>query len=484
MRGGLKFAPRVAFGQSPRVLTFFESPMPISRRTFMATSAAALAGPALGAVPASGEVDVVIVGAGAAGIAAARRVAAANRKFALVEADERIGGRCITDMATFGVPFDRGAHWIHVPDLNPVAQLAVRAGIDIYGAPPGQKVRIGRRYAREGEMEDYLSSLVRAKRAIDDAARKGDGGCAQALPKDLADWQRTIEFTLGPFASGKDLADLSTLDFAKSAERDIDAFCRVGFGTMLAKLADGIDVQLATPVTRISWGVKYGVEIETARGRLSARAVIVTVSNAVLTAGKIKFNPDLPRRHLDAAGKLSLGSYDHIVLELPGNPLGLQRDELLFEKSDTARTGSVLANMSGTTLCMVDVAGKFGRDLAAQGEPAMVAFALDWLGGIYGADLKKNVQRTAATRWNLEPWTMGAMSAAAPGAQSSRRILMEALNGRIWFAGEAAHETLWGTVGGAWESGDRAAADVLKRLSGGVAEPATPQRKGKTSKRS
>ena len=229
---------------------------------------------------------------------------------------------------------------------------------------------------------------------------RANGGCAQALPKDLADWQRTIEFTLGPFASGKDLSDVSTLDFSRSAERDIDAFCRIGFGAMLAKLAEGIDVQLATPVTRISWGVQNGVEIETPAARLSARAVIVTVSIAVLTAGKIKFNPDLPRRHLDAAGKLSLGSYDHIVLELPGNPLGLQRDELVFEKSDSARTGSVLANMSGTTLCTVDVGGKFGRDLAAQGEPAMVAFALDWLGGLYGSDLKKTVQRTAATRWN------------------------------------------------------------------------------------
>ena len=108
--------------------------------------------------------------------------------------------------------------------------------------------------------------------------------------------------------------------------------------------------------------------------------------------------------------------------------------------------------MSGSTLCMVDVAGKFGRDLAAQGEPAMVAFALEWLGGLYGTDLKKTVGRTAATRWNDEPWVMGAFSAAAPGAQSSRKVLMEPLGARIWFAGEAAHETMWGTVGGAWES--------------------------------
>jgi monoamine oxidase len=469
--------------QSGAVLTYRVF-MPISRRTFMASTAAAVASPAFGAVPASGEVDVVIVGAGAAGIAAARQVAAAKRRYALVEASDRVGGRCVTDTATFDVPFDRGAHWIHMPDINPVAQLGIRAGIDIYGAPPGQKVRIGRRYAREGELEPYLASMVRAKRAIDDAARKADGSCALALPKDLGDWQRTIEFTLGPFGCGKDLADLSALDFSKSAERDIDAFCRIGFGAMLGKLAEGLEVQLATPVMRINWGAKSGVEVETTRGRLSARAVIVTASTGLLTAGRIKFTPDLPRRQLDAAGKLSLGSYDHIMLELPGNPLGLQRDELLFEKSETTRTASVLANVSGSTLCMVDVAGKFGRDLSAQGESAMVAFALDWLGALYGADLKKVVKRTAATRWNAESWALGAFSAAAPGAQSARKILMEQLNARIWFAGEAVHETLWGTVGGAWESGDRAAVEVLKRIGGAEAAQTPRDRARKKNSRS
>jgi monoamine oxidase len=362
-----------------------------------------------------------------------------------------------------------------MPDINPVAQLAAKAGVDFYGAPPGQKVRIGRRYARESEMEDYLASLVRAKRAIDEASRKGDGSCQQALPKDLGDWQRTIEFNLGPWSCGKELSEVSSVDFARSAERDIDAFCRIGFGGMLARLADGIEVQLSTPVTRIGWGGKGNVEVETARGKFTARVVIVTVSTGVLNAGRIKFTPDLPRRQFDAAAKLSLGSYDHIVLELSGNPLGLQRDELLFEKSQDTRTAGVLANVSGSTLCMVDVAGKFGRELAAQGEPAMVAFALEWLGGLYGADLKKTVGRKAATRWNNESWTLGAFSAAAPGAQSARKIMMEPLNTRLWFAGEAAHETLWGTVGGAWESGDRAASEVVKRL-GGAPEPAQPSR--------
>ena len=121
--------------------------------------------------------------------------------------------------------------------------------------------------------------------------------------------------------------------------------------------------------------------------------------------------------------------------------------------------------MAGSTLCTVDVAGKFGRDLAAKGAKDMVAFALDWLDNLYGAGLKRAAGRSHATNWNQEPWVLGAMSAASPGGQFARRSLMKSINNRIWFAGEAVHERLWGTVGGAWESGDRAALAALRVIA-------------------
>src|SRR6185312_4656499 len=194
---------------------------------------------ALGAPSPSGETDVAIIGAGSAGIAAARKVAAAGRRFALIEASDHVGGRCVTDTRTFGMPFDRGAHWVHFPDLNPVARLAARSGLEIYPAPPGQKLRIGKRNAREGEMEDYLSAIVRANRAIQEAARgKADLTCAQALPKDLGEWQPSVEFFLGPFGCGKNLDEISAVDFARSFERDVDSFCRQGLGALIAKLGE------------------------------------------------------------------------------------------------------------------------------------------------------------------------------------------------------------------------------------------------------
>jgi monoamine oxidase len=439
--------------------------MTLNRRNFIAGSAAIASAPALGAVSASGETDVAIVGAGAAGIAAARKVAAAGRRFALIEASDRVGGRCVTDTRIFGVPFDRGAHWIHMPDINPLAKLSSRTGLDIYPAPPGQKLRIGKRNAREGEMEDYLAALVKANRAIQEAARgKADVSCMQALPKDLGEWRPAVEFVLGPFGCAKNLDEISAVDFSRSLERDVDAFCRQGFGTLLAKLGADLPVQLNVPVLRMQ-SARNAVEIETTRGRITARAAIVTVSNGVLAADKIKFTPELPKRHTEAIAKLSLGSYDHVALELKGNPLQLQNDDLVFEKAAGARTAALLANVSGTPLAMVEIAGKLGRELAQAGEAAMIAFATGWLADLYGADVKKTIGRTHATRWTAEPWALGAFSAAAPGGQGGRKVLMEPVRERVFFAGEAAHETLWGTVGGAWESGERAA-DAALRLWG------------------
>jgi monoamine oxidase len=466
----MRFAGRSRFGQVDGNAS--ETMKKFSRRSFLAGSAAALAARPASGAPAS--VDLVVVGAGAAGIAATRRLVAAGRRVALVEAMDRVGGRCFTDIRTFGVPYDRGAHWIYLRDANPLAQLAPRAGVDVYPAPRGQTLRIGRRNAREGESEIFLAALVRSNRAIADAARgKADLACAQALPKDLGEWRSTVEFVLGPYGCAKDLAEVSAFDFAKSAERDVASFCRQGFGALLAKLAQGLPVQLSTPVARIESGGR-GVEVETARGRLSARAAIVTVSTNVLAAGKIKFAPELPRRQLDAVNRLKLGSFDHIALELPGNPLGLQRDDLVFERASGPRTAALLANVSGTPLAMIEVGGRFGRELMAKGDMAAVDFAVEWLTGLFGSNFKRAVQRTQSTRWNDEPWVQGAMSTASPGVQWARAALREPVRDRVYFAGEATHETLWGTVGGAWESGERAADSVVRRLSG-LPEPPPPK---------
>src|SRR6201981_4031968 len=233
--------------------------MTMTRRDLLSASAALAVAPVFDAraraAPLPREADIVVIGAGAAGIAAARRIMAANRKVIVVEAASQIGGRCQTDIATFDVPFDRGARWMHNPETNPMIKLARAAGLEIVTAPSGQKIRIGRRNARPGETEQFLATLVKVNRAIDDASRRADISCAAALPKDLVlgDWAGAIDFTLGASFSGKDLKDFSAVDKIRAADRNSVFACRQGLGTLIAKLGGEIPVALSTPVSRISW---------------------------------------------------------------------------------------------------------------------------------------------------------------------------------------------------------------------------------------
>jgi monoamine oxidase len=456
----------------------------LTRRSFLTGSGALAAGSAFGqrARPAaqpgssSSEVDCLIIGAGAAGIAAARRLAAAGKSFRLIEASNRIGGRCVTDTQSFGVPFDRGAHFIYNAKSNPISQLAPRTGLDVYPAPVGQLIRINRRNARESELEDFLAATARVTRAFADTARgRADSDGARMLPHDLGDWQSTVEFMLGPYANGRDLSALSAMELARAPERENAALCRQGYGALLAKLAESIPVQLNTEVKLVDVvGRGAGVELATSRGPIGGRFVIVTASTNVLAEQRIKFGGGLMSRHQDAVNKLRLGTFEHIALELPGNPLELQRDEVVFEKSSGPRTAALIANVRGGALSVVEICGRFGRDLAQQGDKAMVEFAVEWLSGLFGPAVKKALKRTQTTQWLNEPFILGSFAAASPGGLGARQALMEPMRGNVYFAGEAVHDTAWGTVGGAWDSGSRAAEAVLRRLAGQPA-PTPPE---------
>ena len=456
--------------------------MTMTRRAFLGSAAALAATPALAqraAGPLPREADIVVIGAGAAGIAAARRIVAANRKVIVLEAANQIGGRCITDNTTFDVPFDRGARWIHNPETNPMIKLARAAGLDIMPAPSGQKIRIGRRNARPGEIEEFLAALVKANRAIDEASRKADVSCASVMPKELGDWAGTAEFVLGANFAGKDLKEISAIDKIRAQDRNSAIACRQGLGTLVAKLGEQLPVALSTPANRIEWGSRDAI-VYTPAGKLIARAAIVTVSTNVLAAGNLKIAPEIPKRYLEAASKLSLGSFDHIALQMPGNPLGLARDDIIIEQSKSTSTALLYANIGSSSLCSIDVGGSFGRDLSAQGEKAMVAFAVEWLTKMFGSDVAAAVKKSSVTRWNAAPHVLGAMSSAVPGAQPLRKALSEPI-GCMYFAGEATHETLWGTVDGAWESGERAAEAALRRIgalpAAESAKPAPARRK-------
>jgi monoamine oxidase len=447
----------------------------MNRRSLLAASMLAAGAGEARAQPAGGapsEVDVVVIGAGAAGIAAARKIAAAGRSVVVLEAKDRPGGRCMTDTVTFGVPMDLGAHWIHAPDDNPLVPLARAAGFALYDDRERQRLVIKGRNPREGEWEAFASALTRAQRAILEAGEAGrEVALSEAVPNDLRDWRPTIDFLKGPWDSGKEMSEISCVDYYNALETQ-DLFCRQGYGAILARFAEGLPIRLSTPVTRVDWSGR-GVNVETPAGTIRGRAVIVTVSTAVLASGTIRFAPAVPKRQLDAIQALGCGAYEHLIVHLPDNPMEAKPDQAFVVKADTSATAKALARIGGSDWWYLDIGGRFARDLAAAGPTAMKAFAAEFIGNEFGPHARRAMGDVHVTSWTTDPFIRGAWSVAGPGATPQRLRLAEPVGQRLVFAGEATDEGLWGTVGGAWASGERAAEQVLRW----VAPPASPRRR-------
>lgn len=447
----------------------------LTRRDLLAGTAAFAALPFAPARSASGDFDVVIVGAGAAGIAAARHVAASGRSHVVLEAASRPGGRIASARHASGAVYDLGANRFPAPTRNPLVALARTDRLHTFDPPAGRRLYVGDREARDGEYDDFTASLRRALRTIGASAELGrDIAAARALP-DVGGWQQTISFVLGPLTCGKSLEEVSTVDLAHLEDRPDDVMIREGTAALIAAAMKPLAVELNTAVERINLGGRGRVEVETSKGRVTGRTVIVTASTNVLAADRIRFSPGLPKQVSEALNHLSLGTYERIVFALPDNPFRFRDNERVIFKASDTRSLMFTMRAGGTDLAYADVGGSFGRELVGSGERAMVDFITSELTGHFGSDEDIAIGKLAVSHWDKQPFIQGGISAAAPGAGASRHVLLEPIAGRVFLAGEAAHETLWGTVAGAALSGERAAMAALKHLRAGAAKEAVSQ---------
>ncbi|MEM1006777.1 MAG: NAD(P)/FAD-dependent oxidoreductase [Pseudomonadota bacterium] len=439
----------------------------LSRRTFLAGATLAGATPGL-AQSFPNNPDVVIIGAGAAGMAAGRELAKKNISFVIIEAADRVGGRAWTESASLGQPVDHGCSWISGSNNNPFTRYGQAAGftlVDHTNAGSDLFDLNGDR-ADPDEEAAFDRAWGTLERAINKAGRNGkDVPVASVIP-DIP-YGATVRSWSGAMDYGVDFDQVSTADWWDSASSQPSFIVKEGLGTIVATLAEGLPIYLGTKVTEIDHSGP-GVAITTNKGTVSARACIMTVSTGVLNAGKIKFKPALPDWKQQAVADIPMGLLMKVPMMFDGARLGLGENNWVTYRIPEDQPGEAcyfVAWPCGHDYLFGNIGGKFAWDLYAQGQDAVVDFALDQLVRLVGSDALKHFIKGLATDWADNPLTLGAYGVVRPGANGAREQLAMPIDDKLFFAGEAVAGEVAALVNGAYLSGKSTAQNLARVLT-------------------
>jgi hypothetical protein len=411
-------------------------------------------------------VDIAIIGAGSAGIAAARlcRRQAPQLTCRIYEARDRLGGRATTS-SFFGQPIDLAAHWMHMEAANPLVTLAAELGIATIPAPTMRPTYVDGKKQDRAETAPFRQAWEQiAAKALSLARADADLSVADCLPAP-GPWSDAIAFSHGLYC-GRAVEEVSAFDYAR-VEESSNRFPRGGYGTVLAALTHGLAIRSGVAIDGIDWSGEQ-VRLVTGGSGISARATIVTVPVMVLQAGGVSFSPRLPSRHAKAIGAFLRGCYEHVIIRWPDSPFDDGPDQLTLFKGSRTRSISMLTRIEGSDFHYVEIGGPLLTEFqgsASQKKTFSVAFVQSELRRHFGSAACANIEIIHVTDWWNDPFSLGSWSVAPPGHALAREALQESVGGLIWFAGEACSPKQWGTAGGAWIEGERAALAVLEHLA-------------------
>jgi monoamine oxidase len=412
------------------------------------------------------DTDVIIVGAGAAGIAAARELQRLGKRCLIVEARERAGGRLYTHTA-LGQPFDAGGAYIHFAETNPWSQIATDLGVD---PRSGFRLWSGSIAYRNGIPLDAdwaarRSTLQRSvAAAYDEVEERADLSLAQALRDEEQD-VRDAGRIQSQMAAGEDPEWVSASDWQR-LEGGQNRLVPGGYGTLAMRAAEPLGVRHGVRVTAIDWSGQL-VAVTTDKGIIRARKAIITVPIGVLKADHIKFTPSLPLEQARALDGLRMGALSKIGLRFETEKFGFTAHQFLAEIGDPARAITFEAWPFDSELVVATFGGDYARGLARQGEKAAVDHALERFIRTAGSDARKAFRGGALVGWSEDPFSLGSYAVALPGRMRARETLAKPLADRLWFAGEATAGVYSMTAGGAYIAGREAAKQAAARLSTG-----------------
>lgn len=431
--------------------------------------------------------DVVVVGAGVAGLTTARLLNDAGRRVVVLEARDRVGGRVHTERIG-GRVTDLGASWIHGVDGSAVAEAARAFGLPTveftvggyqvdsrpiaYHAPDGRRMSDDEAasFAADVHAADRtLAGVIAASapadsyRAVVDRAVAAQGWDADRAERVREHLEHRSEEQYGV---GADELAAHGLD-DDTIEGDEVVFPH-GYDELPTRLAEGLDVRLGHPVSAVSRsvdGVVVTVDDGVGTAPLVAGAAVVTVPVGVLHAGTIAFDPPLPDRHREALGRLRMNAFEKVVLRFPERFW----DDDVYAVRQLGPSGRWwhswydLTRIDGEPTLLTFAAGPTGQAIRGWSVERVAESVLDQLRRLYGERVGAPTS-VVVTAWQDDPWALGSYAHMLPGSTTADHDdLAEPIDGVLHLAGEATWTDDPATVSAALYSGHRAAERILGR---------------------
>ena len=408
---------------------------------------------------ASSDFQVAVVGGGAAGIAAARRLREAGIDTLVVEARPRLGGRAWT-VADSAFPLDLGCGWLHSADRNPWREIAEAQGRTVDRTPPPwarSATSIGFPRFDQAAFFDALRSFRGRLEAVSE--EEPDRPAVEFLEPN-GRWNGLLE-AVSTFFSGAELERVSVRDFARYEDSGVNWRVVQGYGTVIAAHGADLPVKLGCTVHKIDRSGKR-LKVETTGGAITADAAIVTLPSNLLADERLLFTPALPEK-CEAAAGLPLGLADKLFLSL-SDAEEFEKDSRLFGRTDRAETAAYHFRPFGWPMIEAYFGGTLAAELEAGGRAAFLDFAVAELVGLLGSDFARRLKPVQIHCWGTDPHAKGSYSYALPGKADCRAALAAPVDDRLFFAGEACSRSDFSTAHGAYFTGIEAAEQAIAAL--------------------